>query len=280
MVGDIWKARAAIPARLSPFALAVLVAIAAAIVAYKAASYYRDQFGTALSVETQTWGQFGDFFGGLVNPIVGLASIFLLVIVIYQQDQLLQVTRREMQSNRDVFDHEAFQSRFFGLLDLFVKCRAEQSLGDKVGHKAIIRAFLQASQRLEDRKLNHSADSDTNNTVLATQQSMEDYGATMAAYFRTFFAMLEYLELSKRQSPRNEPFAQVFKEIVFSALSDGELVVIFLFVAAVRAGKPPTSIDVSTSVMNECFLATQRALRPEYSQPISQMWTNITSRPR
>jgi uncharacterized membrane protein len=260
--------------------LAIFVAATCLVVALTSFALYRAHFGSFLSVHAKDWGVFGEFAGGLLGPIAALASVFLLVIVIYQQDQLLRANRLEMRLTRDVFEHEAFQSRFFSLLDLFVKCRAAQRMYNQEGHQAIAAVFNHAIGRMGAKSINHASDGEVNATLDEVRETMESGGASAAAYFRTFFAVLEYLELSKRQSKKNEPFGYVFRDIAFSTLSDPELICVFLFVAAVRAGKPPTGLEINNDIANECYLRTQRALRPEFSIPIGQMWTNVTSRPR
>lgn len=46
---------------------------------------YRDQFGTSRSSDPATWGQFGDFLGGVINPMVGLITIVLLLATLRSQ---------------------------------------------------------------------------------------------------------------------------------------------------------------------------------------------------
>lgn len=54
-------------------------------------SSYIAKFGMSLSVEHDRWGQFGDFFGGILNP---LTSFFTLIVAVFvwrlQQTELLE----------------------------------------------------------------------------------------------------------------------------------------------------------------------------------------------
>jgi len=47
------------------------------------------------------WGQFGDYVGGLVNPLFGLITIILLVFTLKQNDLALQQSAEELQQTRD-----------------------------------------------------------------------------------------------------------------------------------------------------------------------------------
>lgn len=46
-----------------------------------------------LSLEPEQWGQFGDFIGGLLNPVVALAALFWLTKSIrYQKEEIMSAT--------------------------------------------------------------------------------------------------------------------------------------------------------------------------------------------
>ena len=64
-----------------------------AVVFGVASSLYRDQFGTVRSSDQAVWGQFGDFLGGVVNPMVGLVTIVLLLATLRSQQEALGQTK-------------------------------------------------------------------------------------------------------------------------------------------------------------------------------------------
>ncbi len=83
---------------------------------------YTGVFGVTPSSEQETWGQFGDFWGGLMNPIVGLITIALLILTLTTQrrelaDQRkeLALQRKESQRSADALDaqHTAIQIQSF-----------------------------------------------------------------------------------------------------------------------------------------------------------------------
>ena len=83
---------------------------------------YRLQFGSALSGDQETWGQFGDYLGGLINPVVGLITIVLLILTLTAQRaelaaqrQELALQRKESQRSADALDaqHKAIQLQSF-----------------------------------------------------------------------------------------------------------------------------------------------------------------------
>lgn len=67
-----------------------------------AAGFYFVRFGyLALHQGTQeTWGQFGDFVGGIVNPFIGLLTFGALAISIILQSRQLQTSSDELRLSR------------------------------------------------------------------------------------------------------------------------------------------------------------------------------------
>lgn len=55
---------------------------------------------TEVSSKLDNWGQFGDFFGGILNPIIGFAGILLLAFTLKQNQIALNITAQELQDSR------------------------------------------------------------------------------------------------------------------------------------------------------------------------------------
>lgn len=69
-------------------------AIPAGIAAYSIYRYVK-AFGSEASKTQEIWGQFGDFVGGIVNPVVGLVTIVLLILTLQSQRKELQEQRSQ-----------------------------------------------------------------------------------------------------------------------------------------------------------------------------------------
>lgn len=54
-----------------------------------AVGFYISQFHNGLSNDQGTWGEFGDFVGGAVNPIIGFFTIWLLAVSLRQNHKAL-----------------------------------------------------------------------------------------------------------------------------------------------------------------------------------------------
>jgi phosphotransferase system glucose/maltose/N-acetylglucosamine-specific IIC component len=61
------------------------------------AAFYFWNFHGSISVSQDTWGQFGDFIGGALNPIIGLFGLFALLMTLVLQTKELELTREELK---------------------------------------------------------------------------------------------------------------------------------------------------------------------------------------
>lgn len=60
------------------------------VVLVVAVGFYISQFHDGLSTDQGTWGEFGDFVGGAVNPIIGFFTIWLLAVSLRQNHKALR----------------------------------------------------------------------------------------------------------------------------------------------------------------------------------------------
>lgn len=83
-------------------------------------SLYYYQFGvgpTMLSRGRDVWGQFGDYFGGVLNPILSFISILLLIrsvnLQLVANKSLIDENRRQESLDK----RKSFEYRFYNLLE-------------------------------------------------------------------------------------------------------------------------------------------------------------------
>jgi len=92
---------------------------------------YLKMFGIHPTDSHEKWGQFGDFLGGTLNPILSFLSLIALLTTIALQSTELELTRKELkrsasaqEETKKVLDQQSetlarqqFESTFFSLLD-------------------------------------------------------------------------------------------------------------------------------------------------------------------
>jgi hypothetical protein len=102
-----------------------------------AVGLYALQFSEFGSTDQGRWGQFGDFVGGVLNPLVAFFALVMLIISVRVQRSELEDTRAELELARNVAQRQLFESQFFGTLRLFLNVVA--SVKAQSGHADFVR---------------------------------------------------------------------------------------------------------------------------------------------
>lgn len=88
--------------------------------------FYRLNFSGGLSDSRAVWGQFGDFLGGTLNPIMGFVTVVILISTLKLQRKELFEARDSIRRNNDlvkaqleIVENQAREATFFKLLEDF-----------------------------------------------------------------------------------------------------------------------------------------------------------------
>jgi Putative phage abortive infection protein len=114
-----------------------LGAIALALVAIPTAAYL-SQFGTIWSAKQDAWGQFGDFFGGMLNPIYALLAFLALLYNLNLQSEQLRIARDEQAASIRSAEILSFEAKYFELLRLHRENVSELQVDEIKGRKLFV----------------------------------------------------------------------------------------------------------------------------------------------
>ncbi|HDS1682132.1 TPA: hypothetical protein QEM39_003708 [Pseudomonas putida] len=110
----------------SDFNLSMLASASVAIVVVLI--FYVFNFFGSLSSSKETWGQFGDYVGGLLNPLLSFLALIAVVRGLRYQSEELKAARSEASTAIDmqreqtsIFKQQSFEALFFALIDLHSK---------------------------------------------------------------------------------------------------------------------------------------------------------------
>ncbi|WPI65420.1 hypothetical protein R8543_03310 [Klebsiella oxytoca] len=80
---------------------------------------YYSNFGVSghLSSKTDVWAQFGDYLGGVVNPILSFITIYLLINSIKLQREANSSLIDEVKRQESLEEYKKFEVRFFHLVE-------------------------------------------------------------------------------------------------------------------------------------------------------------------
>jgi hypothetical protein len=70
---------------------------------------------------TEKGGVFGDFLGGVLNPVLTFFTLFGLIVTIVIQRQELRLARNEYEKTADALSTQAIETTFFNIIDLHHK---------------------------------------------------------------------------------------------------------------------------------------------------------------
>lgn len=98
----------------------------AGFIAVAAVGIYVYNFGYSLSDSRSDWGVFGDFLGGLLNPVVGLITVHLVLVNARLQRQELRNSIEEMKNSNialekqnSAIEIQHFQNTFFNWMETY-----------------------------------------------------------------------------------------------------------------------------------------------------------------
>ena len=85
---------------LSSLLTGILVAASVSILVVVA--FYVSNFSLGLSPKADVWGQFGDYIGGTLNPILSFLALISLLVTLWVQSQSLDTARKQIAQQTEV----------------------------------------------------------------------------------------------------------------------------------------------------------------------------------
>lgn len=96
---------ASLPAEIQRFRKVILVIVIAVLASYFV--WFALILSGSLSVESASWGQFGDFVGGLLNPLIAYAAFHWITRSVLIQGQELSETRAALRDSARAQESQA-----------------------------------------------------------------------------------------------------------------------------------------------------------------------------
>jgi hypothetical protein len=179
-------------------------------------------------------GEWGDFFGGVLNPLLTFLTFMGLLITIMLQQKELQQSRKEFKGQKESLENQEFDNKFFQMLNLFnniistLKYEAFISLRDtKIYQQREALQYIKTSlvSQVEEKKLI---------TLQDFQQLFDDinnkFDTTFKFYFINLYQILKYID----KNSTDENSLKEYSNIVRAQLSKDELVLLFYNAMGVR----------------------------------------------
>lgn len=178
------------------------------------------------TIESEIFGQFGDFFGGVLGTIFALISVLFLINTFIQQ----QLITRE---NKSLVNTQRFNDLFFELLDLYQSQTKElqdveefdKNEDGKINRYKITynnKDFFDFNMRkIQD---SYASQNSYSKNIREAKNSFSkvylSHKSKLAIYFRTLFRIFDLIENSKLL---NETSKKDYSKIIRAQLTEGEL---------------------------------------------------------
>jgi uncharacterized membrane protein len=219
----------------------IVIGCISLIIGLVAVLVYQDTFGSNLSRKHEVWAQFGDFIGGLLNPIFAFFALIALLYTIHLQStelrnssEQLKKSAKALEYQNNVLKKQSFESTFFQLLRLYNEIVDElkvsssshgpTSIVTKINHEN--RAALEyLGIVLKEKYIENVRRGDYHGVseVEAIDEEYEKfyakYGQYLGHYFRTMYNILKFIDLT--DIPESEK--QVYSNFLRAQLSKHEL---------------------------------------------------------
>lgn len=188
-------------------------------------SLYFWQFGGSFSLKQDAWGQFGDYVGGILNPLFSVTALFALLYTIILQSKELRDSTEQLKRSAVALDaqnavltKQAFEATYFQMMtllndlvrDLHVKVDAFQfqeyaeleKYGIENGGNFSNRQCIEALQKilLAEYLVNVARGDYTQPAIEAIDieygRFYKRYGHLVGHYFRTIYNIVKFVDSS------------------------------------------------------------------------------------
>lgn len=65
------------------------------------------------------WGQFGDYFGGILNPIIAIFAVHAAAKALHKQEQEFRLLKEQVEEQKEEIEMQRVESRFFQLMKTY-----------------------------------------------------------------------------------------------------------------------------------------------------------------
>lgn len=220
---------------------------ATALVCCSIAIYmYSSHFSAPPTYDHERWGQFGDFFGGTLNPILSALSLFAILGTLLIQSRELSHSTKTLADQSKHLELQAFENTFFSLIKLHNENALNIDLEETEEKSAYSGrgAFKILTERLRktyNRIKKYGPENSTENETISSAY-IEFFNNNQRFYINYINNIQQTLDFIKNRAPDNN---KTYQKILISQLSLQELLLLFYhFVSDPHAEKLQELIEI------------------------------------
>lgn len=189
-----------------------------------------------------TFGEWGDFFGGVLNPILTFITFMGLLITIVIQQTELRESRAEMRRSADALVEQSkslkrqnFESTFFQMLTIHNSIVNSIDLSDSSGKttrgRDCFNVFYRRLNKIYRENKGKGAEKHTNEAILKLSYQLfwKDHQTELGHYFRYLYNIVRFV---KEEGFVSGPYLRQVR----AQLSDQELLLLFYNCVSANGG--------------------------------------------
>lgn len=150
---------------------------------------YVTRFNEGLSLLHSNWGEFGDFFGGIVGSLISLFAVILLYFTYRLQRVELAKSTEALNNQNEQLNIQQFENIVFKLLDRKDEVLNNLSFKKRPG----IEAIKHLNKELVKMKIEHKYD-DGYNEMVALNKWWSSYKSYMIPLFNSVVSAINFIE--------------------------------------------------------------------------------------
>lgn len=205
-------------------------------------------FNTSDKINSEKFGQFGDFVGGIVGSIWALAGVLLFYIALteqrkdiktnqdalelqinalQQQVKEFELQRNELESSRKVYEEQSktqkiqqFESNFYSLLNVY------SNIKDKLNNIDKEKDFFRSIYNKITENYSHEISNEVLhvNMINKYTEVFNEYRGQLSHYFKCFYRIIKIIDIDYSFDEKTKVF---YAKILRSQLTDFEQLVLF-----------------------------------------------------
>lgn len=185
---------------------------------------YGFTFFGPLDKRVEAWGLFGDYVGGVLNPVFGFLSLIALLSTIAIQSRELSLSSRELRNSAAALEaqnatlrRQSFEETFFQLLRLHNDIVTAMDIGQVRGRDCIRKLMT----NLRSQLVAQNALTDYDRMRVSYEAFFNQYQHEIGHYFRLLYNIVK---LVHNAAPGDK---RLYTNMVRAQLSSNELQLIF-----------------------------------------------------
>ncbi|WP_230538196.1 hypothetical protein [Janthinobacterium sp. FW305-129] len=185
-------------------------------------------FGSQLSEDTAVWGQFGDYIGGTLNPILSFLSVVLLIRSATLQKEANAELKKELKNSERTENFRLFNTLFFNMIESQKNIFREFKIYFYEGHNIVEKTGAAAVLHMEE-EIENLRDNGVGNEGVADYLSELDSEDQIFGVLRAFYTTVKIIcdkIVDENGFKEGEARDQIITLINFTDFSQLRLVVI------------------------------------------------------